>query len=82
MDNNEIIEQIAKKEHTRLILKPQCIAPNFIDGFKLGAKWQAERMYSKKEVDLFLKDAYSMGKSDIKEDVFNRWLNQKKIGKL
>lgn len=80
MDNNEIIEQAAKKDAN--FLPDWDNKELYENGFITGAKWQAERMYSKKEVDIFLKDAYSMGKSDIKEDVFNRWLNQKKIGKL
>jgi len=46
MSNKETLEEAAEKELRKLILAPNGIAPNFIDGFSAGAKWQAERMYS------------------------------------
>jgi hypothetical protein len=50
MENKETLEEVAKKELRKLILAPNGIVPDFIDGFIAGAEWQAERMYSEGEV--------------------------------
>lgn len=44
--------------------------------FKLGAKCQAERMYSEEEVEKIAKDAYEMGRKNILIGVFNKWFEQ------
>jgi hypothetical protein len=50
MENKQKVEEAAEKERRKLILTPEGIVPNFIDGFIAGAKWQAERMYSEEDI--------------------------------
>ena len=52
----------------------QEVKSNFLTAFKLGAKWQAERMYSEED----LKEAFRGGRktSWIKTDSFEEWFEQ------
>jgi hypothetical protein len=38
--------------------------------------WQADRMYSKEEVETIAKDAYTMGRNNLLIGVFNKWFEQ------
>jgi hypothetical protein len=44
--------------------------------FKLGAKWQQERMYSEEEVETIAKDAYVMGRRNVLISAFKYWFEQ------
>lgn len=80
MSNREIIWKAAKEDAS--FLPDWDNKELYENGFITGAIWQSKRMFNKEEVELLIKDAYSMGKSNIKEGVVNRWWNQRKIGKI
>ena len=48
MENKETLEEAAKRTYQKGLQDD--IDLSFYDGVRLGAKWQAERMYSEEEV--------------------------------
>jgi len=49
---------------------------SIITAMKVSAKWQQERSYSEEEVEVIVKDAYTMGRNNILIGVFNKWFEQ------
>ena len=45
-------------------------------GFKDGAKWQSERMYSEEEVIRIARESYAMGRNIVLVGAFNKWLEK------
>jgi D-serine dehydratase len=61
----EAIDRIAKEDGYDI---DGSKVADFVDGMVKGAKWQAERMYSKEEVTIAYNDAYHKGYSIGRED--------------
>jgi hypothetical protein len=74
MQSKETLEEAAKRTYQKGLQDD--IDLSFYDGVRLGAKWQAERMYSEEEV----LSAFEAGMMFIGEDKgsFREWFEQLK----
>ena len=73
----ETLEEAAERNHTEQ--KLNTYTPySFNDAFKDGAKWQAERMYSEKDMEEYF---IAYWKANVPEGIecklsFNQWFNE------